>query len=165
MGDRYICETPTDIIMFHKAVDVKFQNGTVVEVTFQDGMVKQYDMMVLSKKYPRVTALKDRDLFLSGRLMGYYGIIWNDEIDIETETIYEFGKTVRTERPSPNILVGYAVAMARANKGLSQTELSKATGIDQSDLSKIERGVANPSVNTLKRIADALDTKLIITFQ
>ena len=153
------------IIMFHKAVDVKFQKGTVVEVTFQDGMVKQYDMMALSKKYPQVSALKDRKLFQSGQLMGYYGIIWNEEIDIETETIYELGKTVRMERPAANIMVGYAVAMARANKGISQTELSKVTGIDQSDLSKIERGVANPSVNTLKRIADALDTQLVITFQ
>ena len=86
------------IIMFHKAVDVKFQKGTVVEVTFQDGMVKQYDMMVLSKKYPQVSALKDRKLFLSGRLMGYYGIIWNDDIDIETEEIYEFGETIYTEK-------------------------------------------------------------------
>lgn len=153
------------IIMFHKAVDVKFQKGTVVEVTFQDGMVKQYDMMALSKKYPQVSALKDRKLFQSGQLMGYYGIIWNEEIDIETETIYELGKTVRMERPAANIMVGYAVAMARANKGISQTELSKVTGIDQSDLSKIERGVANPSVNTLKRIAEALDTQLVITFQ
>ena len=83
--------------MFHKAVDVKFQNGTVVEVTFQDGKVKQYDMMMLLKKYPQVSALKDRKLFLSGRLMGYYGIIWNEEIDIETETIYECGETIRTD--------------------------------------------------------------------
>ena len=84
--------------MFHKAIDLKFKEGTVVEVTFQDGMVKQYDMMVLSKKYPQVSALKDRKLFLSGRLMGYYGIIWNDDIDIETEEIYEFGETIYTEK-------------------------------------------------------------------
>ena len=84
--------------MFHKAIDLKFKEGTVVEVIFQDGMVKQYDMMVLSKKYPQVSALKDRKLFLSGRLMGYYGIIWNDDIDIETEEIYESGETVHTEK-------------------------------------------------------------------
>ena len=84
--------------MFHKAIDLKFKEGTVVEVTFEDGMVKQYDMMVLSKKYPQVSALKDRKLFLSGRLMGYYGIIWNDDIDIETEEIYEFGETIYTEK-------------------------------------------------------------------
>ena len=51
--------------MFHRALDLKFQNGTVVEVTFQDGKVKQYDMMTLSKKYPQISALKDRDLTIT----------------------------------------------------------------------------------------------------
>ncbi|MDO4845468.1 MAG: helix-turn-helix transcriptional regulator [Oscillospiraceae bacterium] len=48
-------------------------------------------------------------------------------------------------------------------QGLSQKELSDLTGIDQSDLSRIERGIANPSVNTLNRIAEALDAKLQIS--
>jgi len=34
--------------------------------------------------------------------------------------------------------------------------------MDQSDLSKIERGVANPSVSTLERIANALGGTLSI---
>lgn len=29
--------------------------------------------------------------------MGAYGIMWNDDLDIETETIYEDGVTVRKE--------------------------------------------------------------------
>ena len=44
-------------------------------------------------------------------------------------------------------------------------EIANLTGIDQSDIYKLERGVANPSVNTLKRIADALDMKLNITIE
>ena len=39
-------------------------------------------------------ALNDRTLFLSGRLMGTYGIYWNENLDVEVETIYEDGKTV-----------------------------------------------------------------------
>ncbi len=149
--------------MFHKATDLVFKEGTILEVTFQDGKVKQYDMSALFDKYPQLTALKERELFLSGKLMGPYGIIWNDDLDIEAETIYEEGSTVRTENPAANVMVGNAVAAARAKKGLSQKELSEATGIDQPDLSKIERGVANPSVGTLKRIADALDARLIVS--
>ena len=149
--------------MFHKAVNLEFQEGTVLELTFQDGKVKQYDMSVLFDKYPQLTALKDRELFLSGKLMGAYGIIWNDDLDIEAETIYEEGTTVKTVKPAGSVMAGAAVAAARARKGFSQKELSEATGIDQSDLSKIERGVANPSVGTLKRIADALDAQLIIS--
>ena len=149
--------------MFHKALELKYCEGTSLELTFQDGKVKRYDMSSLFSKYPQLIALTNRELFLSGKLMGAYGIIWNDDLDIETETIYEDGVTVKTVRPAASIMVGQTVAAARAKKGLSQKELAEATGIDQSDLSKIERGVANPSVGTLKRIADALDAQLIIS--
>ena len=80
--------------MFHKAIDLKFLTGTTLEVTFQDGAVKEYDMRALFSKYPQLKALENRDLFLSGKLIGAYGIIWNDDLDLETETIYEEGKTV-----------------------------------------------------------------------
>ena len=136
-----------------------------MELTFQDGKVKRFDMGVLFDKYPQLTALRDRKLFTSGQLMGFYGIIWNEELDIEAETIYEEGETVRVEKPAVGILIGNALSAARAKKGLSQKALSEATGIDQSDISKIERGVANPSVSTLSRLAEALDKKLIVSFK
>ena len=151
--------------MFHKAVKLEFDEGTALVLTFQDGKVKRFDMGVLFDKYPQLTALRDRKLFTSGQLMGFYGIIWNEELDIEAETIYEEGETVRVEKPAVGILIGNALSAARAKKGLPQKALSEATGIDQSDISKIERGVANPSVCTLSRLAEALDKKLIVSFK
>ena len=38
-----------------------------------------------------------------------YGIIWNDDLDLEEETVYEEGKTVRIGDPAPNVMVGQAV--------------------------------------------------------
>ena len=149
--------------MFHKAIKLEYGEGTTLELTFQDGKVKRYNMSVLFGKYPQLEALKDRELFLSGKLLGAYGIAWNDDLDIEAETIYEDGETIREEKPAAFVLVGNAVAAARARKGISQKELSEQSGIDQSDISKIERGIANPSVNTLNRIAQALDAKLQIS--
>ena len=149
--------------MFHKAVDMHFLDGTAMEVVFQDGKVKQYDMASLFDKYPQLRALEDRELFRSGKLMGAYGIMWNDDLDIETETIYEDGVTVREEQPAANQATASAVTSARALSGMSQKQLAAATGIDQSDISKIERGVANPSVSTLERIAKALGGKLTIS--
>ena len=149
--------------MFHKAIKLEYREGTTLELTFQDGKVKRYDMSSLFSKYPQLEALKDRTLFTSGKLLGPYGIVWNDDLDIEAETIYEDGETVREEKPAAFVMVGEAIAAACAKKGLSQKELSDLTGIDQSDLSKIERGIANPSVNTLNRIAKALDAKLLIS--
>ena len=43
---------------------------------------------------------------------------------------------------------------------MTQEELAKKIGIDQSDLSKIEKGAANPSLKTLSKIAKGLDSKL-----
>ena len=145
--------------MFHKAIDLHFKEGTVMEVTFQDGVVKRYDMQVLFPKYPQLEALRDRALFISGKLMGAYGIYWNDDLDIEAETIYEDGETVRQESIPMHLSSALAVATARAKAGISQKQLAAK---DQSDLSKIERGIANPSVSTLERIANALGGTLSI---
>lgn len=150
--------------MFHKAVKLNFKEGTCLELTFQDGTVKAYDMAVLFSKYPQLEALKDRALFLSGRLMGFYGIIWNDNLDIEAETIYQGGTTVEREAPSGSIAAADALSAARAQAGISQAELALRTGIDQSDISKIERGAANPSVMTLSRLAGAMGMELKLSF-
>lgn len=150
--------------MFHKAVDLKFKEGTKLELSFQSGEVKEYDMNNLFTKYPQLEALKDRELFLSGKLMGPYGIIWNDELDIEAETIYMDGKTIGYDDMPINYIVGNTVMEARAGAGLSQKALADITGIDQSDISKIERGVSNPSIVTLNRIANALGKKLVISY-
>ena len=149
--------------MFHKATDMRFLEGTALEVVFQDGKVKRYDMASLFGKYPQLKALEDRKLFLSGTLMGAYGIIWNDDLDIETETIYEDGITVWEEQPAAGQAAASAVASARATKGISQKQLAAITGIDQSDISKIERGIANPTISSVERIAKALGGQLTIS--
>lgn len=149
--------------MFHKAINLVLKEGTSLELTFQSGEVKAYDMAVLFPKYPQLEALKNRELFLAGKLMGSYGIIWNDDLDIEAETIYEDGITIRQEKVPINLCVANAVSSARAIAGKSQTELAAQTGIDQSDISKIERGAANPSITTLSRLAEALGMELHIS--
>ena len=48
----------------------------------------------------------------------------------------------------------------RVLRGMTQTELAMATGLNQADISRIERGAANPTERTLLRIADALNADL-----
>lgn len=150
--------------MFHKTKKLEFKEGTTLHLTFQDGYVKSFDMSSLFKKYPEFKALSNRRLFLKGKLMRY-GIIWNDQLDIEAETIYIDGKTIRKEEINTSTIVGNKIAIKRAEVGISQNELANMTGIDQSDISKIERGVANPSLATLDRIAKALNTKIDINLK
>ncbi|MBR3058937.1 MAG: helix-turn-helix domain-containing protein [Clostridiales bacterium] len=148
--------------MFHKALSVKFLEGTSMIVAFKDGTIKFFDMSTLFKKYPQLKALENRELFLSGELMGEYGIIWNEDLDIEVETIYQSGRTIEVQKVSIHEASARAVAYARAFAGMTQKELAASSGIDQSDISKIERGIANPSVSTLERIAAALGGTLSI---
>ena len=61
-----------------------------------------------------------------------------------------------------NVNLGNSIISARARLGISQKQLSEISGIDQSDISKIERGVSNPSISTLARLAQAVGGKLNI---
>ena len=147
--------------MFHEAIDMQYLEGTSLAVTFSDGSVHEYDMASMFCKYPEFEALKDRSLFLSGKLYRYL-IVWNDDLDIETEAIYEDGKVIEIKKDIYHGASAYAVMEARGKADLTQKQLAELSGIDQSDISKIERGIANPSVLTLERIARALGGKLII---
>jgi ribosome-binding protein aMBF1 (putative translation factor) len=53
----------------------------------------------------------------------------------------------------------------RLKKKLSQRELAKRAKTTQAIISRIETMNANPSLNTLQRIASVLDAKLRISFQ
>ena len=152
--------------MLHRAIKIEYKKNASFELTFRTGEVKLLNMEKMFDTYPQLEALKDRKLFTSGKLSpGGYGVIWNEDLDIEAETIYEEGKLVRTVQVPPNLDVADSVLAARADAGLSQKELSERTGIDQADISKIERGIANPSVLTLKRLAAGLNRELIINFK
>lgn len=151
--------------MFHKAIDLEIKEGTRLEVTFQNGEVKSYDMADLFAKYPQLEALNDRKLFEAGKLQGQYGIVWTDELDVDVETIYEDGFLIQTSSISGANIAGVAVYEARERAGLTQRQLAELCGIRQSDLSKIERGTGNPSLKTLERIASALECKLHIKIE
>jgi ribosome-binding protein aMBF1 (putative translation factor) len=50
----------------------------------------------------------------------------------------------------------------RAAKGLSQRELAERCGTTQSAIARLERGGRPPRIDTLLRIAEALDCELIV---
>lgn len=53
--------------------------------------------------------------------------------------------------------VGKVIRSFRKSKGLSQEVLSGLAGLDRTHYSKIERGLRSPTIDTLFRIAQALD--------
>lgn len=53
---------------------------------------------------------------------------------------------------------------ARKSNNVTQKQLSEATGIAQSDISKIENGAANPTLKLLQRLAEGLNMRLKVEF-
>ena len=146
-----------------KAIKLVLKEDTILDLYFLDGSVKRYDVLSLADKFPQLEQLKDRQLFLKGRLMGFGGVVFNDELDIGAETIYEEGIDVSVEYDDIEIVVfGYRIKEERLKREMSQEELAARIGIDQADLSKIEKGQANPSYKMMKRIAIGLDKSLIL---
>lgn len=68
------------------------------------------------------------------------------------------------EKLQPEHVVIQAIIDARKQSGLTQKELSERTGIAQGDISKIEKGNANPSIRTLQRLATGMGMRLKIEF-
>ena len=68
-----------------------------------------------------------------------------------------------TKLNAKNIYCSFAEA--RKARNISQVELSKMTGIIQADISRIENGKANPTLDVLKRLAEALEMKINISFE
>lgn len=58
-----------------------------------------------------------------------------------------------------------AIIDARSQKGITQKEFAEITGIDQANISRIENGNYNPTLQLLKRIAAGLGKELHIEFR
>ena len=56
--------------------------------------------------------------------------------------------------------IGRKLAQARLAKKLTQTQVASRANVDQADLSKIERGLANPTFATLSAVAFAVDYEI-----
>ncbi|WP_040907937.1 helix-turn-helix domain-containing protein [Youngiibacter fragilis] len=57
--------------------------------------------------------------------------------------------------------IGDNIRMARKQKGITQKVLGEMIGVSNTYLSDIEIGRTNPSIKTLKKIADGLEISYI----
>jgi len=55
-----------------------------------------------------------------------------------------------------------ALYEARTDLGMTQSELSKKSGVRQSNISRIERGTCSPTIRVLSQLAYAMGKKLEI---
>lgn len=154
--------------MTHKIISVKPMGNFVLLVSFQNGIEKTYDMRSLYPVFPQFKVFES-DIGLFNQVQvdaGGYGISWNDNLDLNAEDIWEDGiETGNMQEVDTVMALAENLIKARDIMGMTQKQLSESTGIYQSDISKIERGLANPSLSTLKRLADGMGLRLRIEFE
>ena len=154
--------------MTHRVQEVKAKDNLIIEVVFLGGEVKKYDVKNLFNQFPQFKELLiNQEVFNNVSVdAGGYGISWNDELDLDAETLWVDGILIEFQKSSDiNHILAYQLLQAREEAKLTQKDLSEKTGIYQADISKIERGIGNPSLLTIKRLADGLDMDLEISFQ
>ena len=145
----------------HYAKSVKFLDNTSLEVSFQDGKIVRYKIKDALNIYPPLEKLlHNQDLFLSGKLVSGYGIIWNEDLDLNENIIYTDGELVGFMEPSTAEKLGLLIQSLREKHNISQTQLAKISKIDQSDISRLEKGEGNPTLLKLEKIFKALDYEL-----
>lgn len=74
----------------------------------------------------------------------------------------EFAREYKEIQPELDVI--RAIVDARTSQNLTQKELAERTGINQADISKLENGTRNPSINLLKRLAEGMGMVLKIEF-
>lgn len=153
--------------MTHRIKTVKVLRDFTISVIFQDGTEKEYDVRILYENYPQFRMFEQKKgLFEQIRVdTGGYGISWSDELDLASEEIWQNGKTTGKKHDVDiKSLVGTKLTEARNSVGITQKDLAERVDIYQGDISKIERGLANPSVQTLQRLASGMGMNLKIEF-
>lgn len=108
--------------MFHKIKNVTPLQDFKISIQFAEGITKIYDMKKLIEKNKIFADLKDINLFNSVEVdIGGYGVIWNDDIDISCDELFENSKKIDT--PFDGLM---AFSDATDIWGLNESTLRKA---------------------------------------
>ena len=83
---------------------------------------------------------------------------WSDD----ERRVYEAASKQFIAEMDERARLGAQLAEARKAHDLTQEALSRLSGIQQSEISRIERGAGNPTAATLLRLADALGQRVAL---
>ena len=76
----------------------------------------------------------------------------NTEMDSNVETYDVYGE------------IREAIISLRRENHLTQKQLAAKAGITQANLCNLENGISKPTIDSLKKIADATETRLVVDF-
>ena len=109
--------------MFHKIKNVAALPEYKLSVQFSEGITKIYDAKPLFEKIPAFASLKvDYAEFSCVTVdVGGYGIVWNDDIDLSCDELWENG--IRVDTPFDGLM---SFSDATELWGLNESTLRKA---------------------------------------
>jgi hypothetical protein len=109
--------------MFHKVKNVSALPDFCLSVQFSEGVTKLYDIKPLFEKLPVFRYLKEHPEEFNGVSVdvGGYGIVWNDDLDLSCDELWEHGTQVDT--PFDGLM---AFSDATELWGLNESTLRKA---------------------------------------
>lgn len=108
--------------MFYKVKDVAPLTDKKLAVQFANGTTKIYDAKPLAGRIAAFDALEDEHLFSSVEVdVGGYGIIWNDDLDLSCDELWNNG--VEEKTPFDGLM---SFSDASELWGLSESTLRKA---------------------------------------
>lgn len=140
------------------------ENATLF-ILFSNGEFREFKTYVLYNKYPDYKQLENPTIFNKCKVLANYIIQWDEKLDLTADIAYELSEKCDAIESTTIYLLGYQIKKARLENNMSQKELSKITNIDQSEISKIENGINNPSIDYIEKIIKALNRKLFIELQ
>ena len=109
--------------MFHKIKAVSPLPNFCLSIQFAEGVTKIYEVEHLFNKWASFKTLQESpELFSEVEVdVGGYGIIWNDDLDLSCDELFENGKTIKT--PFDGLM---AFTDATELWGLNESTLRKA---------------------------------------
>ena len=84
--------------------------------------------------------------------------------DLKKELIKDKDFKAEYEAIQPEMDVIRALIDARIASNLTQKQLAELSGVNQSDISKIENGTRNPSIRLLQKLAAGMNMSLKLQF-
>lgn len=85
--------------------------------------------------------------------------------NLEKKLLKDPAVRAELKKIEPEYQLARSLIGARIKKRITQARLAKKAKTDQASISRLESGVAHPSLPLLRRVADALGARLFIRFE
>jgi DNA-binding XRE family transcriptional regulator len=155
-------------------IDIK--NNKDVLLLFANGQYREIDLSEIAKLNPdKYTEKLCKSAVINSAFVSEVGTLSFKKIRISynflgqrRQVYYSIGSDVIFENSwevEVNLPIGTQIQNMRLLKHLTQSDLAVKTGIAVSHLSVIERNKTNPNLQTIEKIAKALDRKIQVKLQ